>query len=139
MRLVGLDHIVLRCRDPEAMVRFYCEALGCTVEKRVERLGLIHLRAGAALIDLVAVDGPIGQKGGAAPGTTGRNLDHFCLRIERFDFEALKTHFARFGIELEPPGERFGADGTGPSVYLNDPQGNTIELKGAVLRTETGH
>jgi glyoxylase I family protein len=138
MRLVGLDHIVLRCRDSEAMLRFYCDALGCTVEKRVERLGLVHLRAGSALIDLVSVAGPLGEKGGAAPGREGRNLDHFCLRIERFEFETLKSHFARFGIGLEPSGERFGADGTGPSVYVNDPEGNTIELKGAALRTAPG-
>lgn len=130
MRLSGIDHIVIRCRDAETMLRFYCEALGCAVEKRVDRLGLVHLRAGAALIDLVSADGPLGQKGGAAPGEDGRNLDHFCLRVERFEFETLKRHFARFGIALEPPGDRYGAEGTGPSVYLRDPEGNAIELKG---------
>lgn len=134
MQLTGLDHIVIRCRDSEAMLRFYCEALGCRVEKRVERLGLVHLRAGAALIDLVSVDGPLGRKGGAAPAAGGRNMDHFCLRIEPFDHAALRARFAPFGIELQPPSERFGADGDGPSVYLEDPEGNTIELKGAASR-----
>lgn len=134
MQLTGLDHIVIRCRDSEAMLRFYCEVLGCSVEKRVERLGLIHLRAGAALIDLVSVEGPLGRKGGAAPAAGGRNLDHFCLRIEPFDYEALRARFAPFGIELQPLGERFGAEGDGPSVYLEDPEGNTIELKGAAPR-----
>ncbi|TAK50793.1 MAG: VOC family protein [Betaproteobacteria bacterium] len=116
------------------MLRFYCEVLGCSVEKRVARLGLIHLRAGAALIDLVSVDGPLGRKGGAAPAAGGRNLDHFCLRIEPFDYEALRARFAPFGIELQPLGERFGAEGDGPSVYLEDPEGNTIELKGTAPR-----
>lgn len=131
MRLVGIDHIVLRCRDSERMIRFYCDALGCTVEKTVETLGLVHLRAGSAQIDLVSVDGELGRQGGAAPGAEGRNLDHFCLRIEPFDFDALRAHLARFCAEVEPPAERFGAEGTGPSIYIRDPEGNTIELKGA--------
>jgi glyoxylase I family protein len=131
VRLLSLDHIVLRCRDSERMIRFYCDALGCTIERTVARLGLVHLRAGSAQIDLVSVDGELGRKGGAAPGAEGRNLDHFCLRIEPFEFESLRVHLARFGIELEPPAERFGADGTGPSIYIRDPEGNTIELKGA--------
>jgi catechol 2,3-dioxygenase-like lactoylglutathione lyase family enzyme len=112
------------------MIRFYCEALGCTVEKRADHLGLVHLRAGGALIDLVSVEGPLGRKGGAAPGAEGRNLDHYCLRLRNFDFASLKEHFARFGIEPEAPAERFGADGIGPSIYIRDPEGNTIELKG---------
>jgi len=134
MQLIGLDHIVLRCCDTENMLRFYCEALGCTVDRRVERLGLIHLRAGAALIDLVSVDGPLGRKGGAAPGAGGRNLDHFCLRVEGFDFEALQRHFARFNIVLDKVHLNYGAEGDGPSVYVEDPEGNTIELKGAAAR-----
>lgn len=131
MQLLGLDHVVIRCRDTESMLRFYCEALGCTLEKRVDRLGLIHLRAGEALIDLVSVDGALGRKGGAGPGAGGRNMDHFCLRVEPFDFEALKTHFRRFGIELDKVHLNYGAEGDGPSVYVEDPEGNTIELKGA--------
>ena len=134
MRLVGLDHVVIRCRDTESLMRFYCEALGCTLEKRVDRLGLIHLRAGAALIDLVSVDGALGQKGGAAPGAGGRNMDHFCLRVQDFDFDALKRHFARFGIELDKVHVNYGAQGDGPSIYVEDPEGNTIELKGAATQ-----
>lgn len=133
LRLIGLDHIVIRCRDAETMIGFYCEALGCTVDKRVERLGLIHLRAGAALIDLVTLEGPLGRTGGAAPGAGGRNMDHFCLRIEPFDFETLKERFRRFGIELDKVHLNYGAEGDGPSVYVQDPEGNTIELKGAAL------
>ena len=90
--ILGLDHVVLRASNVPRMVRFYCEVLGCTVEKEREDLGLTQLRAGNSLIDLVAVDGAIGRKGGAAPGVEGRNMDHLCLRIEPFDPGALTAH-----------------------------------------------
>lgn len=128
--ILGLDHVVLRAGNVPRMVRFYCEVLGCTVEKERGDLGLTQLRAGNSLIDLVAVDGVIGRKGGAAPGAEGRNLDHLCLRIEPFDPGALTAHLIRHGVvpgEIKP---RYGADGTGPSLYLSDPEGNTVELKG---------
>jgi len=125
-----IDHLVLRVVDLEAMIRFYTEGLGCTLERRRDDLGLVHLRAGRSFIDLVPVDGPLGRAGGAAPGKEGRNLDHLCLRVEALDPAAIRRQLAPFGVE---PGEvkpRFGADGEGPSVYLTDPEGNTVELKG---------
>ncbi len=128
--ILSLDHVVLRAVNVPRMVRFYCDVLGCTLEREREDLGLIQLRAGNSLIDLVAVDGEIGRKGGAAPGAEGRNLDHLCLRIEPFDPGALTTHLIQNGVvpgEIKP---RYGADGTGPSLYLSDPEGNTVELKG---------
>ncbi len=129
-RIRNIDHIVLRVRDGAAMTRFYCEALGCTVERREDGIGLIQLRAGAALIDLVPVDGVLGKEGGAAPGKEGRNLDHFCLRIEPFEPEAIRAHLAEFGIEAGPVKQRHGAEGRGPSIYFDDPEGNRVELKG---------
>ncbi|MFQ3787188.1 VOC family protein [Halomonas sp. A29] len=126
----GIDHLVLRIRDTDAMLAFYCEALGCTVEKHQEEIGLIQLRAGRSLIDLVPVEGTLGQLGGAAPGREGRNLDHFCLRLESFDEVAIRRHLASHGIEAGELKQRYGAEGSGPSIYLEDPEGNTIELKG---------
>ncbi|OON62151.1 VOC family virulence protein [Massilia sp. KIM] len=126
----GLDHIVLRVRDAEAMLGFYGEVLGCPVERRQNELGLIQLRAGSALIDLVRVDGKLGRMGGAAPGREGRNLDHLCLRVEPFDEAAIRAHLARHGVEAGPLESRYGAEGEGPSIYLQDPEGNTVELKG---------
>jgi catechol 2,3-dioxygenase-like lactoylglutathione lyase family enzyme len=126
----GIDHVVLRVTDLKAMVRFYTAALGCRVERERPDLGLVHLRAGHSQIDLVDIGGELGRKGGAAPGREGRNMDHLCLRIEAFDVAAIRRQLAPFGVE---PGEvkpRFGADGEGPSVYLTDPEGNTVELKG---------
>ena len=96
IRLQGLDHIVLRVVDLDRMLRFYCDVLGCTVERRQEALGLIQLRAGSALIDLVPVDGKLGAAGGAPPGAQGRNLDHFCLRVEPFDTDRIQAHLQSF-------------------------------------------
>jgi glyoxylase I family protein len=125
-----LDHLVLRVVDLRAMQDFYTGVLGCNVEKVQEDLGLYQLRAGAALIDLVPVDGALGRKGGAAPGVEGRNLDHFCLRVEPFDAEAITAHLRAHGADPAPVASRYGAEGQGPSIYVADPEGNVVELKG---------
>lgn len=135
IRLKGLDHIVLRTDDAERMIRFYEDVLGCSVERRRDDLGLIQMRAGQTLIDLVTLDGPLGREGGAGPGREGRNLDHFCLAIEKFDEAALRAHLARHKVQAGPTGTRYGAGGFGPSIYLQDPDGNTIELKGPPVVT----
>ena len=125
-----LDHVVLRVTNLAAMLDFYTGVLGCPVEKVQADIGLYQLRAGSALIDLVPVDGPLGAKGGAAPGPQGRNLDHFCLRVEPFDAAAIATHLRAHGAEPAPVASRYGADGQGPSIYVADPEGNVVELKG---------
>jgi glyoxylase I family protein len=133
-KLLGLDHVVLRVRDLDAALAFYCGALGCTEERRSEALGLVQLRAGASLIDLVPVDSPLGKAGGSAPDPKAKNVDHFCLRIEPFDAEALAARLRARGVEPGEIGERYGADGYGPSMYLRDPDGNVVELKGPPTR-----
>ena len=125
-----LDHLVLRVTDLAAMLRFYTEVIGCPVEKIQENLGLYQLRAGGSLIDLVPVDGPLGQKGGAAPGIEGRNMDHFCLQVEPFDADSIIAHLRGHGFDPAPVASRYGAKGQGPSIYVNDPEGNVLELKG---------
>jgi catechol 2,3-dioxygenase-like lactoylglutathione lyase family enzyme len=135
IRLKGLDHLVLRTDNADRMIRFYCDVLSCTVERRRDDIGLIQLRAGHTLIDLVTLDGPLGAAGGAAPGREGRNLDHFCLAIERFNETALRKHLAQHGVQAGPTETRYGAGGFGPSVYLHDPDGNTVELKGPPIVT----
>ena len=126
----GLDHIVLRVVDLDAMIAFYGEVLGCPVERRQDEIGLVQLRAGVAMIDLVPVDGKLGRTGGAAPGAEGRNLDHLCLRVEPFDEAAIRRHLDAHGVAAGPVESRYGAEGEGPSIYLSDPEGNTVELKG---------
>jgi catechol 2,3-dioxygenase-like lactoylglutathione lyase family enzyme len=121
---------VLRIRDLERSLAFYCGVLGCREERRLDSLGLVQLRAGSGLIDLVPVDGPLGRAGGPPPGEEGRNLDHFALQLERFEPDALRAQLAAAGLEAGEVAERYGAEGTGPSLYLRDPDGNTVELKG---------
>ena len=125
-----IDHLVLRVSDVAAMVAFYRDVLDCPVERRQDDIGLIQLRAGRSLIDLVPVDGALGRAGGAAPGKEGRNLDHFCLRVEPFDESAIRARLAAHGIDAGPLASRYGAEGQGPSLYLTDPEGNVVELKG---------
>ena len=125
-----IDHLVLRVVDLDSMLRFYCDALGCTVERRQDRIGLVQLRAGRSLIDLVPIDGELGRAGGAAPGKEARNLDHFCLRVEPFDEPSIRRQLAAQGIKVGPVASRFGAEGKGPSIYVTDPEGNVVELKG---------
>lgn len=128
--LRDLDHLVLRVRDLDAMLGFYCGVLGCTVERRRDDLGLVQLRAGRAMLDLVPVDGPLGRAGGAAPGAEARNLDHFCFRVEPWDEAAIRAHLAAQGVQAGATAMRFGAKGEGPSIYVTDPEGNVVELKG---------
>ncbi|HEX6003964.1 MAG TPA: VOC family protein [Burkholderiales bacterium] len=133
-QILGLDHVVLRVNDLPRMVRFYCEVLGCRIEREREDLGLMQLRAGQSMIDLVAVGGELGKHGGAGPGREGRNMDHLCLRVEPFDAGGIAAHLIRHGVV---PGEtklRYGAEGEGFSMYLSDPEGNTVELKGPPAR-----
>ena len=126
----GIDHVVLRVVDVEGVIRFYQDVLGCAVERRKDDLGLIQLRAGRSLIDLVDVNGELGQKGGAAPGAEARNMDHFCLRIDPFDEAQIRAHLRAHGVEAGELATRYGAEGDGPSLYIQDPEGNTVELKG---------
>ena len=131
IRIRELDHVVLRVVDLDAMLAFYSGALGCTEERRLDGVGLVQLRAGASLIDLVPVDGELGAAGGAAPGPEGRNMDHFCVRLENFDADSIMVHLREHGIDPGEVASRYGAEGQGPSIYVRDPEGNTVELKGA--------
>jgi glyoxylase I family protein len=115
-----IDHVVIRCRDLAAMVRFYERALGFKVERTLEKLHLVQMRAGASLLDLVQGERP----------AAGGNMDHLCFRIEPFDHDAIVKRLSPLGISLGETVERYGAEGSGPSVYFNDPEGNQIELKG---------
>ncbi|MDB5410679.1 MAG: family virulence protein [Rhodospirillales bacterium] len=128
----GLDHVVLRVADLDRAMHFYRDILGCPVDKIQADLGLWQLRAGSALIDLIPLDGRLGSAGGAGPGAEGHNLDHFCLRLASWDEKALREHLAAHGIAIVESGPRYGAEGTGPSIYVKDPDGTTVELKAPI-------
>lgn len=129
-RTSGIDHVVLRVADLERSIAFYRDVLGCAIERRLDELGLVQLRAGRSLIDLVDVEAPLGRDGGAAPGAGGRNVDHVAIAIDRFDEVELRKHLALHAVEADETRRLYGADGFGPSIYLRDPDDNRIELKG---------
>lgn len=129
-RLRQLDHVVLRVRDVAGMRRFYCDVLGCTPELDQPEIGLYQLRAGDSLIDLVDIDGKLGLQGGAGPGPEARNMDHFCLSVDGYDEAAIIRHLRAHGARMGGTGSRYGAEGEGPSLYVFDPEGNMVELKG---------
>ena len=130
IRIKDIDHIVLRVKDVERAVGFYRDVLGCTMDRERADLGLYHLRAGHAFIDLVDIKGKLGRERGGAARAKGRNMDHVALRIESFDEQAIRAHLQSHGIEAGEAVERYGAEGDGPSIYIEDPDGNTVELKG---------
>jgi glyoxylase I family protein len=130
LAIKAIDHVVIRARDVACMVAFYRDVLGCPVELVQEEYGLWQLRAGTALIDLIAVDGKLGREGGAPPGAEAHNMDHLCLQVEPWDPDAILAHLKAHDVTAEPPGRRYGAEGYGPSIYLWDPEGNRVELKG---------
>jgi catechol 2,3-dioxygenase-like lactoylglutathione lyase family enzyme len=125
-----IDHVVLRVSDLDAMLRFYTEVLGCPMEKVQESIGLYQVRAGRSLIDLVPMSGKLGRMGGAPPGREGRNLDHLCVRVDPFDADAILAYLDERGVEHGGVESRYGAEGEGPSIYVTDPEGNVVELKG---------
>jgi glyoxylase I family protein len=121
LRVKGLDHIVLRVADIDRAVAFYGDVLGCPVERRLAEIGLVQLRAGASMIDLVPR---------SEDEDDGRNVDHFAVQIEALDVPALSAHLRRHGIDPGEVRRRYGAEGYGSSIYITDPDGNTVELKG---------
>ena len=130
IEILGLDHVVLRVADLESSLRFYVGILGGVIEREIAQVGLHQVRLGMHLVDLVPVDSVLGRKGGEAPGESGHNLDHFALQIAHFDEVAIRAHLVAHGVEPGDVGQRYGAQGNGPSMYLKDPDGNTVELKG---------
>ncbi|UTW11821.1 VOC family protein [Marinobacterium rhizophilum] len=130
IQIRDIDHLVLRVQRLDPMLDFYCRVLGCELERVKEDLGLYQLRAGRALIDLITVDGELGAAGGRAPAAEGRNMDHLCLRLEPFDATAIRAYLIAENVEVGAVESRYGAEGMGPSFYIQDPEGNTLELKG---------
>jgi glyoxylase I family protein len=127
IQIRNIDHLVLRVRDIDAMRKFYCDVLGAEHIGYRPKFAMSHLRVGDCMLDLVEA----GKRGVPAPSEGGAlNLDHFCFRVEPFDQEAIVAHLKRHNVPLGPIRERYGAEGNGVSIYLTDPEGNTVELKG---------
>ncbi|PCH60498.1 MAG: VOC family virulence protein [SAR86 cluster bacterium] len=126
----SIDHIVLRTNRYQQLIAFYCDIIGCSLEREASKeFGLTQLRAGSSLIDIVDVNGSLGKLGGAVPQQQGNNLDHFCLQIEPFEEQQLKAYLEQCGVEHSDFEDRYGAQGMGRSIYLKDIDGNNIELR----------
>ena len=126
-----IDHVVIRAVDLGNMIEFYRTVLGCRLERGPGDLGLAQLRAGGSLIDLVDVAGKLGREGGGAPDHGAPNMDHVCLLVQPWDADAIAGHLRAHGVEVGAVADRYGSTGTGPSIYIRDPEGNTVELKGS--------
>jgi glyoxylase I family protein len=129
IQVQSVDHVVLRVADVDKVAAFYIDVLGGAWDRRRPDIGLHHLRLGTMMLDLVPVDGPIGRAGGAAPGAEARNVDHVAFRVRPWDGDDILAHLKAHGVEGEIK-SRYGADGDGPSIYIQDPEGNGVELKG---------
>ena len=125
-----IDHVVIRVVNLDNMMAWYRDVLGCELERGPGDYRLAQLRAGGSLIDLVDANGPFGKKGGTLPDSNAQNMDHVCFQVDPWDTEAIQAQLQTHNIEFGEVGERYGATGVGPSIYLKDPEGNSIELKG---------
>lgn len=127
--LEGIDHVVLLVDGMAEAEHFYREVIGCTLERALPQYGMLQLRAGAALIDLVDIAAEQGAWARPEP-PGGRNMDHVCLATGPWEQEAMRAHLAAHRVEIVEEGVRGGARGDGYSFYVRDPAGNTLELKG---------
>ena len=130
VKIVEMDHIVLRCRDVDASLRFYNEVLGMEI-LRLDDFKAGNVRFPSARLNADTIidffpspdQPPIGKDG-------IKNQDHFCMVIEPQDMEALKSQCMSLGIEVQQgPGTRWGAHGNGTSLYIYDPDDNVVELR----------
>ena len=129
--MADLYQVILVANNVGRLAKFYRDALGCKLERGPGENGLAQLRAGRSLIDLVGANGPLGQQGGDQPDHAAPNMDHVCFQVQPWDADAINGQLKRHGIEAGSVAQRYGAAGVGPSMYLRDPEGNTVELKGA--------
>ena len=130
INITHIDHVVIRVNDLESMIAFYQDVLGCKLERGPGEGGLAQLRAGLSLIDLVDANGPLGQQGGDRPDHAAPNMDHVCFQIDPWDAVVIEQHMRQHAVDVSAVAARYGSAGVGPSMYLSDPEGNNIELKG---------
>ena len=120
MNVSGLDHIVLNVADVDRSLAWYTDLLGLEGDRvdewRAGRVAFPSVRVDdGCVIDLFEVE------------RSGDNMNHFCLVVDRADVDAIATD-DRFTV-VDGPGPRWGARGDGWSVYVLDPDGNTVELR----------
>ena len=129
VKITEMDHIVLRVKDVEESLKFYCETLGMQSE-RVDQWKAGEVRFPSArlnadtIIDFFATDQETIAKDGV------KNQDHYCMVIEPTDMDELKAKFEAMGVEIQAgPGKRWGSHGDGTSLYIYDPDNTVVELR----------
>lgn len=125
----GIDHVVFLVDDMDKALGFYRDLLGCKVGYEYPNLGMVQVWAGVSLIVLWDITHP-GAKRAIPPISNGRNVDHVCLALGRFDPDEMKKFLEASEIQIVEEANHGGARGVGYSIYVNDPFGNKLELKG---------
>lgn len=128
IEITVIDHVVLRTTHLRRMIAFYRDVLGCPVEREPGASGLAQLRAGHSLIDILDVSGSSDRDEDAGPDSA--NMDHVCFQLKHWDAKRIADYLRRHSVTTGDVVMRYGAKGTGPSIYISDPDGNTVELKG---------
>ena len=133
IKITGLDHIVLNVRDIDRSLAFYTQVLGLKGERvqefREGKVGFPSVRINEhTIIDLFPLKGAEVQEKIAEKAH--RNLNHFCLVVEKEDFSEIVEYLKGHGIAIrEGPISRWGAQGRATSVYFFDPDGNEVEIR----------
>ena len=127
--LVGIDHVVFLVDDMAKALQFYGEVLGCQPGYTYPRLGMEQVWCGNALIVLWDTTHP-GAAGAVPPVVGGRNVDHVCIALSPFDEDELIGHLNAHNVTIDRTAFHGGARGMGSSIYIFDPFGNKLELKG---------
>lgn len=133
-KIKRLDHLVIRTQNIKEMISFYCFVLGYKMQRdNLKESGLIELNAGESMIDLFDISNSnLNNDKKLECDKDIKNLDHFCILLDEFDETEIKVHLKSFGVDFGDIEMNYGSSGYGPSLYIFDPDGNKIELKGVV-------
>jgi catechol 2,3-dioxygenase-like lactoylglutathione lyase family enzyme len=115
----GVSELVLEVVDLEAAERFYSGLLGLPVVERWPHREAIGVMAGART--RIGLWRP---QVGLAGGRGGVHV-HFAMHISEEDYDRAVARLRERGQELEEI--RF-SDGRGRAAYVDDPDGNVVEL-----------
>lgn len=128
-RMTAMDHIVLNVRDMDRVLAFYQHVLGLPAERLAEfRRGEVPFPSVRISADTVIDLFPVAENDDPTPARS--DLNHFCLVLSEDDMPRLMAHLAARGVAIEEgPVTRWGARGSGTSIYFSDPEARRIEVR----------